>query len=230
MKPLEEKVDNLETYIAQLAYEQMKTEIVVRDFKKEMLEFKDEMKEFKDEMKEFKDEMKDFKNEMKDFKDEMLEFKVEMKGFKKESNKMWSDLANKMGTIVEDIVAPNLPRIAQEYFGCNAKMRSMIRVKQFNTIDNSKKREFDIIIVTEDKLIINETKSTSRIHYIDDFIDVLKEIFDYFPEYKDKKLIPVFSSLQIPDEVVKYLTKNNIYALGMKDDTMTILNAGELEL
>lgn len=223
MKPLDEKVDNLETYISQLAYEQMKTEIVVRDFKKEMLEFKDEMKDFKDEMKDFKDEMKDFKSEM-------LEFKDEMKGFKKESNKMWSDLANKMGTIVEDIVAPNLPRIAQEYFGTNSKMRSMVRVKQFNTKDNSKKREFDIIIVTEDKLIINETKSTPRIHYVDDFIDVLKEIFDYFPEYKDKKLIPVFSSLQIPEDVVKYLTKNNIYALGMKDDTMTILNASELEL
>jgi hypothetical protein len=30
---------------------------------------------------------------------------------------MWGELANKMGTLVEDIVAPNIPRIAKRYFG-----------------------------------------------------------------------------------------------------------------
>ena len=37
---------------------------------------------------------------------------------RKDWNKKWGELANKLGTIVEDIVAPNLPRIAREYLGC----------------------------------------------------------------------------------------------------------------
>jgi len=52
----------------------------------------------------------------------------------------------------------------------------------------------------------------------------VKEVYDYFPIHKDKKIIPVFSSFYLPEDVVKYLTKNKIYALGMKDDTMDILN------
>jgi len=50
---------------------------------------------------------------------EMLEFKDEMREFKREMNKRWGELANKMGTLVEDIVAPNISGIAREYFGCN---------------------------------------------------------------------------------------------------------------
>jgi len=49
---------------------------------------------------------------------EMLEFKEEMREFKREMNKRWGELANKMGTLAEDVVAPNISGIAQEYFGC----------------------------------------------------------------------------------------------------------------
>jgi hypothetical protein len=73
-------------------------------------------------------------------------------------------------------------------------------------------------------VIINETKSTPRIDYINDFIDVLKEITDYFPEYRDKQIIPIFSSLYLPEDIVDYLTRNKIYAMGMNDDTMDLLN------
>jgi len=33
-------------------------------------------------------------------------------------NKRWGELANKMGTVVEDIVAPSIPRLAREIFAC----------------------------------------------------------------------------------------------------------------
>ncbi len=39
---------------------------------------------------------------------------------RKESNRRWGELANKMGTLVEDIVASSLPpRIVSELFGCD---------------------------------------------------------------------------------------------------------------
>jgi hypothetical protein len=49
---------------------------------------------------------------------EMLEFKEEMREFKREMNKRWGELANKMVTLAENIVVPNISGIAQEYFGC----------------------------------------------------------------------------------------------------------------
>ena len=33
-------------------------------------------------------------------------------------NKRWGELANKMGTVVEDIVAPSIRRLAREMFDC----------------------------------------------------------------------------------------------------------------
>ncbi|MBC7320918.1 hypothetical protein H5T89_09760, partial [bacterium] len=73
-------------------------------------------------------------------------------------------------------------------------------------------------------VIINETKSTPRMDYINEFIEVLKEITDYFPEYTDKKIIPIFSSLYIPEDIIEYLTKKKIYAMVMNDNTMDLVN------
>ncbi|MCL0038527.1 hypothetical protein M1N10_05910, partial [Thermodesulfovibrionales bacterium] len=145
-----------------------------------------------------------------------------------ELNKKWGELAVKMGTIVEDIVAPNIPRIAKEYFGCADIDHFAIRVLKRHPTDKSKRREFDVIAVCSDsdKVIFNETKSTIRPEDIRGLIRFLKsgEFFDYFPEYQGKKLIPIFSSLHISSNTVKTLSKNRIYAMVMGDETMTIIN------
>jgi len=165
-----------------------------------------------------------FKDEMKVFKEEMIAFRNEVNEDRKRINKMWGELANKMGTLVEDIVAPNITGIAKRYFGVEELDYFAVRVRKRNVKDRSKIREFDVIAVWDDKVIINETKSIPRIEYINEFIEVLKEIGDYFPEYKDKEIIPIFSSLYLSDEIVKYLTKRKIYAMATKDDTMDLLN------
>ena len=38
-------------------------------------------------------------------------------------------------------------------------------------------------------------------------------------------MVPVFSSLKLPANVVTYLTKNGIYAVAMGESTMQVLNA-----
>lgn len=167
-----------------------------------------------------------FEDEMRVFKDEMRVFKDGVEKDRRRMNKQWGELANKMGTIVEDIVAPNIKGIAERYFGCEEIEDFMVRRYKKNTKDRTKRREFDVIAVCDDKVIFNETKATIRPEYIDNFINFIKdkEFFDYFPEYKDKKIIPIFSSLYLQDNVVDTLTKANIYAMAMKDDTMDLLN------
>src|SRR3990167_9559644 len=207
MPSVKDKVDTLERvleeYIKNVGNAQMQTEREMRGFKDEMREFKDEMKEFKDEMKEFKDEMREDRRNM---------------------NKKWGEIVNKMGTLVEDIIAPNIPRIAREYFKCEDMEFFGLRVTKRNSKDKSKSREFDIIAVCGDTVIINETKSSPRVDYINEFLEILKEVCEYFPEYESKKIIPIFSSLYIPENVVTYLTKVKIYAMAMKDDVMDLLN------
>ncbi|MFO0792800.1 MAG: hypothetical protein U0586_01930 [Candidatus Brocadiaceae bacterium] len=221
MSTLKDRVINLEQvleeYIRNVGNAQIQTEKELREFKNEMGEFKDEMREFKNEMLEFKDEMRGFKGEMTTFKD----------GMQEDRNKFFrqlGDIANRMGTIVEDIVAPNIPAIAGKHFGCKDMEFFGLRITKRHSKDKSQSREFDIIAVFDDKFLINETKSTPRTEYINDFQEILKEIFDYFPEHRGKIIIPIFSSLYIPDNILAYLTRIKIYAMGIKDDTMDILN------
>jgi len=77
-----------------------------------------------------------------------------------------------------------------------------------------------------------EAKHNPRPEYAVDFINFInsKEFFAYFPEYKEKKLIPVFASFYIPENVLKKLSKNNIYGMGTGDDTMDILNFDDVKL
>lgn len=236
---LKEKVSGLEQMMMELAYESMKTDMALRDlssemkdFKKEMKDFKDEMKDFKDEMKGFKDDMKGFKQEMTDFKDEMKDFKDEIrndtKQFKKELNKKWGDLANKMGTIVEDIVAPGLKGVGARYFGIEEFDFFAPRLR-LKSRDRSMTREFDVIAETENYFFVVETKSSPTTEYISDFIKLIPRLDSWFPVIREKKLIPVFASLFIPDELVRYLTKNNILAMASREDGMELFNSEILE-
>ncbi len=234
MVEVAERVNNLEDALMKLAYAQFNTEIELRLLAKEARDFREEMQEFKEEMETdrqaSKAEMKEFKDEMKEFKDEMKDFKAEMYKFRKDSNKKWGELANKMGTITEDIVAPNIPRIAKDYFGCEHIDFSSPRIEKCQPGNPAKKKEFDVIAISGDYIFLNETKSTVRDSYIRDFISFLEndEFFLYFPEYQGKTIIPVFAALSIPDDKVRYLSRQGIYAMSMTDTTMDLVNFDEV--
>ena len=109
----------------------------------------------------------DLKLSMEDFKEEMRQShkrsEKEMREFKNEMNRKWGELANRLGTLADDFVAPNIPFIAQKYFQCPAEpdLLSACSMRK-QSRDKSKIREFDVIAVYEDKVILNETRSTAR--------------------------------------------------------------------
>ncbi|RMF35250.1 MAG: hypothetical protein D6759_04920, partial [Chloroflexi bacterium] len=152
------------------------------------------------------------------------EWEQETKEERRAWNKRWGELANRLGTVVEDIVAPNIPRIARDYFGFPEIEDFMVRRKVRHKRDRTRRREFDVIAVGEDWVIINETKTSPRLEDIRDFIKALEEIEDYFPEYRGKRIIPIFASLYMGEDMVNYLTRHRIYAMAMGDETMDLLN------
>ena len=176
------------------------------------------------EMRDFKDEMSDFKDEMRVFKDEMSDFKDELRTDRKEMNKKWGELANRLGTLAEDIAAPNMRTIAKELFSCEYIDNFGVRIERRTTKDRKIINEFDVILSCQHYLFVNETKSTPDISYIDNFSEKLAHIFEYFPEHEGKTVVPVFSSLSLPEKIVAYLTKRNILAMAMGGETMELLN------
>jgi uncharacterized coiled-coil protein SlyX len=170
-------------------------------------------------------EMKQLNKEMKDFKDEMKDFKDEMKYENRRMNRRWGEISNKLGSIAEDIAAPGLYGIIKRYFLKELDKR-MDTLYIRNAKDKKLVREFDVIAVTEELFFVCEIKSTPRSDYIKDFVDLVSsdKIYEYFPEHKDKTLVPVFSSFDLPEDVVRYLSKHKILAMAMGEDHMDIVN------
>lgn len=180
------------------------------------------MARLESEMLVFKDEMSEFKNEMGSFKDESRKELREMA-------KQWSDIANKMGTIVEDVLAPNLRRIAKEHFGVTTPLSFSIRHKRSHPVDRSREEEFDTVVISENLVIIGEAKSTVRANDPKEFAEKLARFVEFFPECAGKRIVGVLGSWGIDPSLVKPLTKLRIYAMCMGDETMELVNAEGVE-
>lgn len=215
------RVDSLEDYMKELSYQSLRTERELERLSREMREFKQEMRVFKDEMRVFKDEMGDFKDEMGDFKDEMRDYRARSEAEQRRMNRQWGELARKMGTMVEDLVAPNVPRIARELFECAELQFFAIRVKRRS---GARTREVDALAVGPNVVLVNETKSTLYSRDIDDLCGNLKDFCDFFPEYRGRRLVGIAASLYVDQSIVSHATRCGVLVLAMGDDSMQILN------
>ena len=228
-----------EKILTNLSNSQMQTEKELRSLSIQTEKFIEEMRadreSFKNELREDRENFKkvlleDRESFKKELREDRENFKKEMLEDRKKMFKQWGEIANKMGTLAEDIVAPCVREIGQKYFGCEEDSDEDFMVRRFRrkTKDRGKRREFDVIAVYEDKVILVEVKSTPRMQYIDEFVATLKEFREYFPEYLNRKVIPVFASLYLPDEVIAYLTKHGICAMATRDDMMDLMNFGDV--
>ena len=114
---------------------------------------------------------------------------------RREMNKRWGELANKWGTVVEDIVAPSVRRLAREVFDCGRQQYFATRVSRNRSDDPAREREFDALYVGTRAVLLNETKSSPRSNDARRFARFVEsgEFALYYPDYRDLPIVPVFS-------------------------------------
>jgi hypothetical protein len=190
---LRQEVDTLREYMKELSYQAMRTDMAVT-------RLSDEMREFKDEMRAFKDESRRERRQM---------------------NKQWGDLANRLGTLVEDIVAPNLPRIAAELFSCDQPDLFAVRVVRWL---QGETREYDAIVVCPEVVLVNETKSRLLESHVGALLEKLADLPRLFPEYADRRAVGILASLYPEPSVIRRATRKGVLVMGMGDETMEVLN------
>ena len=147
----------------------------------------------------------------------------------KENNKRWGELANKLGTIVEDIIYPAFRPVIRKYFGCEPE-KTYMRLEYSNR-ERGIYEEFDAVAVCEEKVFLLEVKSTPREKHIEEFKEKAKRFLEYFSEFAGKKLILIMASLSFNEGFVKQLSKANIYAMAYREwEYMDILNFEEVNV
>lgn len=218
--------------MAELARAQVRTQQNLDQLSREMRAFKDEMGAFKDEMRAFKDEMRAFKDEMGVFKDEMGVFKDEMRAFRDDRfaaearlDRRWGELANKMGTLAEDIVAPGIPTVFQKAFGYAEEPALTVRSRRPHRKDPSRLREFDVLAFARDVLLVNETRSKLRPEDLREFEQLLSEARDYIPDAEGRRVVGALATFYVDPSLVRAGERQGFLMLGLSRGLMEILNS-----
>ena len=202
----------------------------MREFKDEMARNSRETRENLDrlslEMREFKDEMREFKDEMSKFKKEMSDSKKRMEEEQRRFNLELGNIANRQGRMTEDIVAPSICRVMKEALEidedeeCIPNIRIIRRFKG----KKGKTREFDVIAECREYVLVNETKNNPNAQDVDNLLQTISVVRDYFPEFHDRKIVGAIASLHVAPSVVNYATSKGVLALAVGDELMDIQN------
>ncbi|MCO6475015.1 MAG: hypothetical protein J5I94_00270, partial [Phaeodactylibacter sp.] len=161
---------------------------------------------------------------MKDFKDEMKDFKDEMKEDRRNMNKQWGELANKMGTLVEDIVAPAVTPAIGKYF--REEVLDIMIHRRKHDKQKGLKGEFDVVALTNTSVYLVDSKMSPNEEKLLAFKNkVIPRFRQLFPEYKKLQLVPIFAALRFDQELIELGTKEKVYMLAYREwDYMDILN------
>lgn len=136
--------------------------------------------------------------------------------------------ADKMGTLVEDIVSPSVFQAAVEEFHGGEPVWRGIRHRRRHPTQRGREREFDCLWIGETVAIWSETRSNAQPEYAAAFVAALPEFAEYFPEHAHLRLVPIFASLHVPEDVVRYLTRHGVYAMAMGGGIMKLVNFDEV--
>jgi hypothetical protein len=153
----------------------------------------------------------------------MKEDTKRMKGDTRAMKKAWGDLANKMGTVAEDVVAPNIPRLAVDEFGLGEVEDLMVRARRASRRGEKRRVEWDVVCSGPDKVVVVEVKSTPTRDKIREVPERLATFFDFFPEYEGRTLIGVFASWSIPSELLPEISQCGLYGIAMGEETMDVV-------
>ena len=164
--------------------------------------------------------------ELAQFSKEMRQFKTASERDRKQMNKQWGELANRLGTVLEDIVAPNLPRVARELFGCKTPDFFAIRVKRRF---DGETREYDALLACPDLVLINETKTKLQDGHVELILAKLAQFPQIYPEYADRRPLGVLATLYPEPAVIRVATRAGVLVMGMGDETMDVLNPEAVE-
>jgi hypothetical protein len=225
---VEERITYLDSIMAELARAQVQTDIVLKTAGVHIMEMKEDTRRMKQSMemdtRRMKESMDKETRRMKESMDkETRRVKESMDKESRRVNKVWGDLANKMGTVAEDVVAPNIPRLAVEEFGFEEVEDLMVRVRRASRRGEKRRREWDIICSGPGKVIVVEVKSTPSVDKIREVPDRLAEFFDFFPGYEGRELIGIFASWAIDPALHQTISETGLYGIAMGEHTMEVV-------
>jgi hypothetical protein len=159
--------------------------------------------------------------EFREFKDEMDRDRQESRAERREMNRKWGELANKLGTMVEDLVYPSLPRVLQETFGHDFdSIHARVRVRQ----PDGWMKEFDAYAICADLAALNSTKATLRSADVDRMVEEIAAFRQLLPAHAHLPVVGILATLAVDESVLNYAERMGFLVLAVGDQVMEVKN------
>jgi hypothetical protein len=142
--------------------------------------------------------------------------------------KRWGDLANRLGTVAEDVVAPNIRRVARRYFGMRTLDELRVRDRRKRGSNTVEEREFDVVAWDAARFIMVEAKGQANTRDAEALLSRPPELVDFYPEAAEREVVPILASFAIHESVLAYLTRHAVYRTVMRGGTMELANLDEV--
>ena len=165
---------------------------------------------------------------IQDMKESTKAFEENMNKTIRDMNRRWGELANKMGTVTEDIVAPGFPFLIERHFGLSLDDISCRRKVK----DKSGNRwEFDLVARSGNIAFIVDVKSDyNKIEYLDHFIQVLlPKAAELLPDLKGCKIIGCIASFRLAPSIIERASEMGILAISLGGDYLEFCNQEVVE-
>lgn len=143
---------------------------------------------------------------------------------RKDFNRRLAEATDSQGLMIENMVWPNLRRIATQVFCGGEVVFSGIRLKRRLLSDRGRVMELDLLAVGENEVLVCEAKSKVDDSKVREFLDKLRDFPAFFPDYAGLTLRPMIASIYFEESVINHMTNLNVIALGFGDETMEVLN------
>jgi len=167
--------------------------------------------------------IQEMKEDTRIFREGVKVYQDRMDKTVRDMNRRWGELANKMGTVTEDIVAPGFPLLIERHFGLSLDDISCRRKVK----DKSGNRwEFDLVARSGNIAFIVDVKSDyNRVEYLDHFIQlVLPKAAELLPDLKGCKIIGCIASFRLAPSIIEKASHMGILAISLGGDYLEFCN------
>ena len=228
-----DKWRNLYLSILKLRESQKETDRQIKENQREIKELRESQKETDRQIKENQREIKELRESQKETDRQIKENQREIKELResqKETDKYIKNLAREIGRVsdsygkfVEGMVEPSVVNFAESSGYSISGVLKRVKKKA-----GDKFAEFDIVILCEKgselSVFIIEAKSSSGVNEVKEFIEKLKDISVYFPEYSGHNFYGVFASSWYGEGLNIYAQREGLWFFGPKDGVFGVLN------
>lgn len=131
----------------------------------------------------------------------------------KELGRQIGGLGDKFGSFTEGLALPSMSRILTQRFGMDV-IAPRVRMRS-----NGHSMEVDVLAFsnTGDDMFVVEVKSHLREEALDQMRKTLRQLRDFLPAYRNKKVYGILAAVDAPDDLQEKVLADGIYLARIHD-------------